>query len=378
MPVHHRHIWMRFLCLLLILLAQACTSQTPTRQTELGRYAASVGLTEKDLVDATIALANAGLPESQHALGVMFYQGDNGLAQNYVMAAKWFREAAFQGFAHSQLALAGIYTRGHGVTTDLVEACAWTILGAGALPGDSEVQTQMAKVTRHAPPHILAAGQERAVELLQQIEGRKKRQRQAAPTRPPSDSLQELQETTRQGSPTVAKGHGQMYATDQGVPRDLIKAATSHPPKLSQATPKFHERPQAVPAQSPELAWQKHNELEEALTESGTTTTVPEPTDKCALPGEVISPTVLSRIEPVYSEAARKANLEGTVELSAIVRKDGSIESVKVLRGLGLGLDGSAIKALKSWRFRPGMKDGRPVDLRVKIEVKFSMRPEQD
>ena len=188
MPVHQRYRWMRFLCLLSILLSQACTSQTPTRQTELGRSAASEGPTEKDLLDATIAQAEAGLPESQHDLGVMFYHGDNGLAQNYVMAAKWFREAAFQGFAHSQLALVGIYSRGQGVTTDLVESCAWAILGAGALPGNSEVQTQMAKVTRLAPPHIFAAAQKRAVVLLQQIEGRKTGQRQAAPIGPPSDS----------------------------------------------------------------------------------------------------------------------------------------------------------------------------------------------
>ena len=43
-----------------------------------------------------MAQAKAGLPESQHALGVMFYHGDNGLAQNYVMAAKWFREPLFK------------------------------------------------------------------------------------------------------------------------------------------------------------------------------------------------------------------------------------------------------------------------------------------
>ena len=79
------------------------------------------------------------------------------------------------------------------------------------------------------------------------------------------------------------------------------------------------------------------------MTESGTTTTAPEPTDKRALPGEVTPATVLSRTGPVHSEEARKATLEGTVELSTIIRKDVSIESVRVLRGLGLGLVGSAI-----------------------------------
>lgn len=88
----------------------------------------------------------------------------------------------------------------------------------------------------------------------------------------------------------------------------------------------------------------------------------------------VTSPTVLSRIKPVYSEAARKATLEGKVVLSAIVRKDGSLEVLKVVRGLGLGLDENAIKALKKWRFRPGKRNGKPVDVALNIEVAFSLR----
>jgi len=88
----------------------------------------------------------------------------------------------------------------------------------------------------------------------------------------------------------------------------------------------------------------------------------------------VTPPTVLSRIEPVYSEEARKAKIQGKVVLSAIVRKDGSLEVKKVVRGLGLGLDEEAIKALKKWRFRPGMRNGKPVDVALNIEVTFSLR----
>lgn len=90
--------------------------------------------------------------------------------------------------------------------------------------------------------------------------------------------------------------------------------------------------------------------------------------------GGVTPPTVLSRIEPVYSEEARKAKYQGVVVLSAIVRKDGSIEILKVVRSLGLGLDENAIRALKAWRFRPGMKGGKPVDVALNIEVNFSLR----
>ncbi len=60
--------------------------------------------------------------------------------------------------------------------------------------------------------------------------------------------------------------------------------------------------------------------------------------------------------------------------LSAIVRKDGTIEILRVVRGLGLGLDENAIQALKQWKFRPGMRNGIPVDVALNIEVNFSLR----
>ncbi|MEW5979256.1 MAG: energy transducer TonB [Acidobacteriota bacterium] len=90
--------------------------------------------------------------------------------------------------------------------------------------------------------------------------------------------------------------------------------------------------------------------------------------------GGVLPPTVLYKVEPTYSEAARKAHYQGTVLLSAIIRKDGTIEIVKILRGLGLGLDENAIDALKRWKFRPGTHLGVPVDVALSIEVNFSLR----
>ena len=85
-------------------------------------------------------------------------------------------------------------------------------------------------------------------------------------------------------------------------------------------------------------------------------------------------PSIVYRVEPTYSEEARKAKYQGVVVLSAIVRKDGTIEILKVVRGLGLGLDENAIQALKQWKFRPGMKNGVPVDVALNIEVNFSLR----
>jgi len=90
--------------------------------------------------------------------------------------------------------------------------------------------------------------------------------------------------------------------------------------------------------------------------------------------GGVSAPTVLYRIEPNYSEEARRARYQGSVILSAIVRKDGTIQILKVVRGLGLGLDENAVEALRQWRFTPGTRSGEPVDVALNIEINFALR----
>jgi len=90
--------------------------------------------------------------------------------------------------------------------------------------------------------------------------------------------------------------------------------------------------------------------------------------------GGVSPPTVVSRVEPQYSEEARKARYQGTVVLEAIVRRDGTVDIQRVVRSLGFGLDENAIQALKQWKFRPGMRNGVPVDVSLNIEVNFNLR----
>ena len=85
-------------------------------------------------------------------------------------------------------------------------------------------------------------------------------------------------------------------------------------------------------------------------------------------------PSVLKRVEPQYTEAARRARCEGTVVLEAIVKRDGTVDILRVVRSLGFGLDENAIQALKQWRFKPGMRNGIPVDVALNIEVNFNLR----
>jgi len=89
--------------------------------------------------------------------------------------------------------------------------------------------------------------------------------------------------------------------------------------------------------------------------------------------GGVTAPSVLSKVEPEYSEEARKAKWQGTVVLSVVVDELGRPRNVRVFRSLGLGLDQKAIEAVSQWRFKPGLKDGKPVPVMATIEVNFRL-----
>ncbi|HME07372.1 MAG TPA: energy transducer TonB [Bryobacteraceae bacterium] len=89
--------------------------------------------------------------------------------------------------------------------------------------------------------------------------------------------------------------------------------------------------------------------------------------------GGVSAPSLLHKVEPEYSEEARKAKYQGTVVLFVIVDENGNPKELRVIRPLGLGLDQKAIEAVQKWKFRPGMKDGRAVAVQATIEVNFRL-----
>jgi len=89
--------------------------------------------------------------------------------------------------------------------------------------------------------------------------------------------------------------------------------------------------------------------------------------------GGVSPPTLLFKVEPEYSEEARKAKFQGTVVLFVVVDENGKPRDLKVIRPLGLGLDQKAIEAVEKWKFAPGKKDGKPVAVQATIEVNFRL-----
>src|SRR5262249_7042378 len=104
--------------------------------------------------------------------------------------------------------------------------------------------------------------------------------------------------------------------------------------------------------------------------------TGPPFTNALRVGGEVKAPVIVSRIEPIYSEEARRAHISGIVILEALIDKNGNVTDVNVLKPLPFGLDQAAVDAVKQWKFKPGTKNGEAVDGAVNLTGKFKLDTE--
>ena len=87
----------------------------------------------------------------------------------------------------------------------------------------------------------------------------------------------------------------------------------------------------------------------------------------------IVPPKLIYKIEPEFSEEARKAKYQGTVVLSIEVDTSGKPARLAVVSGLGLGLNEKAMEAVAQWRFRPAFRDGKPIPTSARIEVNFRL-----
>ncbi len=89
--------------------------------------------------------------------------------------------------------------------------------------------------------------------------------------------------------------------------------------------------------------------------------------------GGISAPQAIATPDPEYTDAARRAKTQGTCTLWLIVDAAGHPRDIRVVHGLGFGLDAKAMEAVQQWRFDPALKDGRPVAVQISIEVEFKL-----
>lgn len=90
--------------------------------------------------------------------------------------------------------------------------------------------------------------------------------------------------------------------------------------------------------------------------------------------GELTAPVALTKVDPAYPPDLMRDRIEGTVTVYAVIHSDGTVGELKVLRGIDERLDSNAIIALSHWRFRPGTKNGAPVELEAVVQIPFVLR----
>ena len=94
--------------------------------------------------------------------------------------------------------------------------------------------------------------------------------------------------------------------------------------------------------------------------------------------GVFSGPEPLDKVDPKYPQSLIEQHVDGEVVLYAIVRKDGSVDSIQLVRKLDPQLDRNSMAALARWKFRPGTRDGVPIDVEMVVHIPFRFRNPND
>ncbi len=85
-------------------------------------------------------------------------------------------------------------------------------------------------------------------------------------------------------------------------------------------------------------------------------------------------PVPLRKVDPKYPPTLIREHVEGEVVLYAVIRSDGTVDSIQLVRGIDDQLDANAMQALSQWKFRPATKRGVPIDLEAIVHIPFNAR----
>jgi protein TonB len=98
----------------------------------------------------------------------------------------------------------------------------------------------------------------------------------------------------------------------------------------------------------------------------------PKHTGPVRVGGNVAEANLIKKVQPTYPPLAKSARVQGTVEFTAVISKEGKIENLKLVRGHPL-LVNAAKEAVLQWRYKPTMLNGEPVEVVTDIIVNFTL-----
>jgi protein TonB len=89
---------------------------------------------------------------------------------------------------------------------------------------------------------------------------------------------------------------------------------------------------------------------------------------------DLVGPSPLRKVDPKYPPALISEHIDGEVVLYAVLRRDGSVDSIQLVRGIDEQLDANAMAALSQWKFSPATRQGSPVELEAIVHIPFHYR----
>ena len=152
---------------------------------------------------------------------------------------------------------------------------------------------------------------------------------------------------------------------DQEVPMPDAGSSQSSPPQK-----------QEVPQPATESSDQEKGEVPKSQDEK-TSNPLPQDiktSDPMRITSDVVQPVLIHRVNPEYPEIARKSRVQGVIILEAIITREGTVEKVKILRGVHPLLDQAAVNAVKQWRYKPATLNGKPVKVYSTVTVNFKLK----
>ncbi|MGH9741006.1 MAG: energy transducer TonB, partial [Candidatus Acidiferrum sp.] len=166
-------------------------------------------------------------------------------------------------------------------------------------------------------------------------------------------------------------GPSEHAAQRTGPPNFSMLAPGAKPEQIFSDKRVFTLNVQMANLNSASGSWILHfSELDSA---SGSNGGIP----RTSSPADLTGLAPIRKVDPKYPPALIEQNIEGDVVLYAVIRADGSVDSIQVVRSVDPQLDANAKSALSQWKFRPAMKDGVPVPLEAIVHVPFRLPDER-
>jgi TonB family protein len=355
---------------------KAATQANPNAEGSIGWfYQQGLGVTQ-DYAEAMSwyqKAAEHGNFAVQTNVGLL-YQNGLGVKQNYSEALVWYQKAASKGDALARNNIGTLYESGLGVDRDPKLAMAWYYQAADQGSALAErnvgrlyeaglgVQQDYGKAAnwfRKAAEQGDADAQVRIGWLYQNGLGVHEDY---------AEAMTWYQKAAAQNDANAQNNIGWFYQNGFGVKLDYREAMTWYRKAAEQGNARAKGN----------MEWLSRSGLANNDTKPAAQSAVaaqPASGEKrpLLLPNGIRAAQAIFAPDPDYSEEARKAKLSGTVVLSLVISAEGVPEDIKVVGPLGDGLDEKAVETIKTWKFQPAMKYGKPVALPAVIEVQFHL-----